>query len=184
MHDLRTRLRAATAEEHRRTEDGFAAGLSALSASGGVQSYGTFLETHARAFPAVGRALDFGLAWAPWRDRWHALQSDLAALDRDQPPALSLTPAASRAEALGMAYVLEGSRLGSTVILRNVPAGLPDAYLRAGLDRAPWHRLLALLETVVSADQPAAIDGAHSAFRAFQQAAARQAAARILEPQA
>jgi len=179
VQDLRTKLRAATADEHRRTEDSFAANLAALP-----DSYGDFLDAHARAFPAIGRALAFGLDWAPWRTRWFDLQSDLAALDRNQPPALTLPPVTSGAEALGMAYVLEGSRLGGTVILKRIPAGLPVSYLRGALDRAPWQRLLALLETVVPADEAAAIAGARAAFRAFREAAALQPISRVLELQA
>lgn len=166
MHDLRAILRSATADDHRRTEDSFAANFAAFP-----DSYGSFLEAHARAFPAIGRALSCGLDWQPWHDRWHALESDLADLDRHTPSALNAAPAASRAEAIGMAYVLEGSRLGSTVLLQRVPAGLPTAYLRGGKDRAPWQRLLALLETVDPSDEMAAIAGARLAFRTFRAAA-------------
>jgi heme oxygenase len=184
VQDFRARLRAATADEHRRTEDSFAAALAAIPDSRGVDSYAAFLVAHARAFPAIGRALSFRLDWAPWRARWRDLQADLAALDLDQPPELVLPSVASAAEALGMAYVLEGSRLGSSVILKRIPAHLPAAYLRAGLDRAPWQRLLALLETVAPADEPAAVAGARAAFRAFREAAAVGAAPRMLELQA
>lgn len=165
MQDFRARLRAATADDHCRTEDSFAASLAAFP-----DSYAAFLEAHARAFPAIGRALSAGLAWQPWLTRWHALESDLAGLDRNPPQALKAAPAVSRAEAIGMAYVLEGSRLGGTVILQRVPAGLPTAYLRGGKDRAPWRHLLALLETVDPSDELAAIAGARAAFRIFRKA--------------
>lgn len=181
MQDLRTRLRAATADDHRRTEDGFGALLVALSDSIGAGSYGAFLQAHARAFPAIGRALSAGLDWPPWRARWHDLEADLAALDLDSPQALTVKAATSRAAALGMAYVLEGSRLGSTLLLRRIPAGLPVAYLRGGNDRAAWQRLLALLETIDPADATAAIAGARLAFDAFRNAAAAQPVPRALE---
>jgi heme oxygenase len=168
---LRAKLRAATADDHRRTEDSFAAFLAALPGS-----YGGFLQSHARAFPAIGRALSAGLDWRPWWARWHDLESDLAALDLDPPPALTMTATASRAEALGMAYVLEGSRLGSALLLRSIPSGLPTAYLRGGNDRAPWQLLLVLLQTLGPQDEAAAIAGARLAFRAFREAAALQAA--------
>jgi len=178
VQDIRTKLRAATADEHRRTESSFAAILAALS---DAQSYGAFLRAHARAFPAVGRALSAGLDWPAWRARWHALESDLAALDLDPPPALSIAPVASRAEALGMAYVLEGSRLGSTLLLTRVPAGLPSAYLAGGHDRAPWRLLVGLLETIDPIDETAAIAGAITAFDTFREAAALQPLPRVLE---
>jgi heme oxygenase len=169
VQDLRAKLRAATADDHRRTEESFAAFLAGLP-----DSYGDFLQAHARAFPAIGRALSAGLDWPAWRARWHDLESDLAAFDRDPPPVLTVTAAAGRAEALGMAYVLEGSRLGSSLLHRSIPAGLPVAYLRGGNDRAPWKLLLTQLETVK--DEAAAIAGARAAFRAFREAAALQSA--------
>ena len=95
MQELRAKLRAATADDHRRTEESFAAGLEAFP-----DSYGAFLLAHARAFPAVGRALAFGLDWPAWRARWHDLESDLAALDLDPPPALTLPAATSRGPAV------------------------------------------------------------------------------------
>jgi heme oxygenase len=174
VQDLRTRLRLATADDHARTETGFAAGLAALP-----ESYGDFLLAHARAFPAVGRALSVALDWPAWRARWQDLEADLAALDLDPPPVLTIAPVASRAEGLGMAYVLEGSRLGSTLLLKSIPAGLPAAYLSGGNDRAPWRRLLDLLETIDPADEAAAIAGARAAFGAFRAAAPAQ---RVLEP--
>jgi heme oxygenase len=179
VQDIRAKLRAATAEEHRRTEASFAPVLATLADSRGCDSYGAFLLAHARAFPAIGRALSAGLDWPAWRARWHDLAADLAALDLDPPPALTLAPATSRAEALGMAYVLEGSRLGSALLLQSIPAGLPTAYLNGGNDRAPWLRLLGLLETIDPADEAAAIAGARIAFGAFRAAAPTT---RLLEP--
>jgi heme oxygenase len=178
VQELRTKIRVATADDHRRTEASFAADLAALP-----DSYAGFLLAHARAFPAVGRALSAGLDWPAWLARWRDLETDLDALDLDPPPLLPLAAAANRAEALGMAYVLEGSRLGSSLLLRSIPAGLPIAYLSGGNDREPWQRLLTLLETVAPTDEAAAIAGARTAFRAFREAAqAARPIARALEP--
>jgi heme oxygenase len=171
VYDLRARLRAATADDHRRTEAGFAAALADFP-----DSYGDFLTAHAMAFPAIGQALAAALDWQPWRDRWRDLAADLAALDLDTPRALTLPPATSAAEALGMAYVLEGSRLGSALLLKSVPAGLPRAYLAGGSDRAPWVRLQVLLGAADPADEAAAIAGARAAFQAFRAAAAQRIA--------
>jgi heme oxygenase len=182
VQEIRAKLRAETAEEHRRTEMSYGAVLAGLSDSRDPESYAAFLLAHARAFPAIGLALEGELVWPAWRARWQALESDLAALDLDPPPTLTVTPAASRAEALGMAYVLEGSRLGSTLLLERIRAGLPTAYLSGGNERAPWQLLLASLETIDRSDVPAAIAGAHTAFRAFRAAAALQPVPRVLEP--
>ncbi len=166
MDDLRAKLRAATADAHRRTEQSFAAALADLP-----DSYGGFLRAHAAAFPAVGRALAARLDWAPWSTRWRALQSDLAALDLDVPAEVALGPALSAAEALGMAYVLEGSRMGGLILLKSVPADLPCAYLAGARDRAPWLELQALLGAAEPGSETAAIAGARRAFDAFRRAA-------------
>ena len=167
MHDLRAKLRAATADDHRRTEAGFAASLASLP-----DSYPDFLMAHAMAFPAVGAALSARLDWPSWSERWADLKSDLATLGLAAPRPVALAAAASRAEALGMAYVLEGSRMGSALLLRDLPADLPNAYLAGGGDRAPWLRLLALLESASPEAESGAIAGARAAFAAFGQAAA------------
>jgi heme oxygenase len=176
MQNLRAKLRAATADDHRRTEQSYGAFLADLP-----DSYGGFLQAHARALPAIGCALSAAIDWPAWRARWRALESDLAACDLDPPPTLTVTAAASRAEALGMAYVLEGSRLGSTLLLARIPAGMPKAYLHGGNDRAPWRHLLALLETIDPQDEARAIAGAGKAFRAFRAAAAFEPSMRALE---
>lgn len=159
-------VRAATASDHRRTEESFAGALAALPAS-----YGAYLQAHALAFPAVGRALSAGFDWQPWQDRWDDLQQDLRALGLDAPRAMPLNPAASAAEGLGMAYVLEGSRMGSAVLLKSIPEHLPAAYLRGGLALAPWRRLKDLLAAADPATSDAVIAGARKAFNAFSIAA-------------
>jgi heme oxygenase len=169
VHDLRDKLRAATADDHRRTEAGFAASLAALP-----DSYPDFLKAHAMAFPAVGTALSAALDWAPWTGRWIDLESDLAGLGVALPRPIALAPAASRAEALGMAYVLEGSRMGSAILLRQIPADLPSAYLAGGRDRAPWLQLLTLLQSLAPDAESGAIAGARAAFAAFRRAAEAQ----------
>jgi heme oxygenase len=81
VQDIRAKLRAATAEEHRRTEASFAAVLATLADSGGANSYGAFLRAHARAFPAIGRALSAGLDWPAWRAPWRLLLGFLETID-------------------------------------------------------------------------------------------------------
>ena len=169
MHDLRAKLRAATADDHRRTEAGFAAFLDDLP-----DSYGDFLQAQAMAFPAVGQALARQLDWPCWAARWQDLLADLLELGRKAPRAVTLAPATGPAEALGMAYVLEGSRLGSAMLLPRIPADLPRAYLQGGRDRAPWQLLQQRLEAAGPEAELSAIAGARAAFRAFHRAAEAQ----------
>jgi heme oxygenase len=166
VNDLRAKLRGATADEHRRTEEAFAAALA-----GFPDSYGDFLRAHAAAFPAVGRALEARLDWAPWSARWRDLEADLAALRQAAPAPVALDPAASLGEALGMAYVLEGSRMGGMILLKSVPVDLPHDYLAGARDRGPWLQLQALLAAAAPDMEAAAIAGARRAFDAFRRAA-------------
>lgn len=159
-------VRTATLADHKRTEESFAATLARLP-----ESYGPYLQTHARAFPAVGRALAQVWDWSPWQERWNDLSDDLAKLGLAPPPAVELAPLRSAAEGLGMIYVLEGSRMGSALLLKSIPSELPTAYLRGGLNTAPWHRAKALLDDALSETEADVIAGARAAFRAFESAA-------------
>lgn len=159
-------VRAATLDDHKRTEESFAESLSQLP-----QSYGRYLQAHASAFPAVGRALSQAFDWSPWRERWNDLADDLAKLGLTPPPAVDLAPIRNPAEGLGMVYVLEGSRMGSAIILKSIPSALPTAYLRGGLNTGPWHRVKDLLGQAASATEADVIAGARAAFRAFETAA-------------
>lgn len=159
-------VRMETASDHKRTEESFAEALSALP-----ESYGQYLQIHAAAFPAVGRALETAFAWAPWQERWIDLQEDLRRLGVSKPSPLDVNPAASPAEALGMAYVLEGSRMGSAIILRSIPEALPTAYLRGGSNVAPWHKVKGMLTEADPRDCQGVVTGARTAFAAFRTAA-------------
>ena len=159
-------VRTATLPDHKRTEESFAATLARLP-----DSYGPYLQAHASAFPAVGRALAPVWDWAPWQERWHDLSADLAKMGLAPPPAVELAPISSAAEGLGMIYVLEDSRMGSALLLKSIPSELPTAYLRGGLNMAPWLRVKALLDEALSETEADVIVGARAAFRAFERAA-------------
>ena len=92
--------------------------------------YGTFLQVQAGAFLAVERALTDGGAAAlvPGWDkalRGALLAADLAALGVSDIPGVPAPSYDGEAELLGGIYVIEGSRMGAAVLLRDVPAEFP-----------------------------------------------------------
>jgi heme oxygenase (biliverdin-IX-beta and delta-forming) len=134
-------LRAATAPDHERVDAVFG-GLGLDDR----QSYARFLRAHARALPGVEHALA-GVDGPPaLRPRAALIRSDLADLGEPMPEPLPFASPESSAEAFGMAYVIEGSRLGGTLLSRQVPADLPHRYLAAGHERGEWRGLLAAID--------------------------------------
>lgn len=176
--DLRSILRRATAEAHARLDTGWEAHDLTRR-----EAYATFLFAMAGALVPLEARLEAAAVerllpdW-PLRRRSAALLADLAALsDRTVPVAFEPKPA-SPAEIAGILYVLEGSRLGGTVVLRRVHAS-PDAavrdnvrFLRHGEGLRLWPTFAAWLAADTSArdDRDGAIAGAHAAFAAFEAA--------------
>lgn len=119
-------LRRATAADHAMVDAAF--GGFDLADTGG---YARFLTAHARALPAVEAALAAVEDLPPLRPRTSLLQSDLAALGLPMPTPLAIDPPADAAGAFGMAYVIEGSRLGGGMLAKRVPEYRPHAYLSA-----------------------------------------------------
>jgi heme oxygenase (biliverdin-IX-beta and delta-forming) len=176
---IRWHLREATAARHAAV-DSLGGGFPVDRPAG----YRRFLRAHARALPATEQALEAaGIAallpdW-PERARRHALLADLAALGEAPPPSLPFAPPAGPAAALGIAYVLEGSRFGNGMLLRQVRAdgsskAPPVAYLS---HKAPWPVFLSQLEHRLSdpASWPQAVEGALAAFAVFHAALAAEA---------
>lgn len=169
-HGARWHLRAATEDLHA-LADQLAGGLDLADAA----QYGRLLRAHARAVPAVEAACEAaGLAdflpdW-PQRRRAPALLQDLAALGLAPPPRLRLS-LHTAAEALGAAYVLEGSRLGNGLLLRRL-GDQPAAYLGHQPPPGGWPGFLAQLEQALAepALWPAAAGGARRAFQIFIEA--------------
>lgn len=168
----RQELREATAADHRRVDDAFAAfGLTQR------EGYVRFLQAHAHALFAVEQAIeDAGAAaivedWAQ-RRRAHLLRGDLEALGvaTDAPRTFELS--GSPAAVLGAVYVLEGSRLGGAVLARSVAPSLPRAYLGAS-DPARWRALTRQIDhTLVSVeDRRIAIEAARRVFARFEEGA-------------
>lgn len=110
------------------------------------QGYGTFLRAQAVAWETLRPLLDDGsLA------RADALRRDLDALGLAVPPPLRNVDLPEMATT-GHDYVLEGSRLGSAVLLRQLRAASPalaekaGAYLLESGDTAGWKLLSTRLQ--------------------------------------
>lgn len=112
-----------------------------------VDDYSRFLEAQARIFPAAEAYLAASEEFRTlpdWPDRLRsdALMADLAALGRNQPPLLSFRFEDRPGVAAGIAYVLEGSRLGGKLIARKLERGglqdAPVSFIDHGADNRFW----------------------------------------------
>lgn len=184
--DLRTLLRRETAEAHARLDGGWERHDLA-----GRAAYTAFLSSMAGALVPLedrleGAGVGARLADWPARRRSAALLADLAGLGAEAAPVpIPDDPAAFGAAGMaGILYVLEGSRLGGTVILRRVLAG-PDRavhahvrFLRHGEGLRLWSGFAGWLaaDAAAQADRAGAVAGARLAFAAF---AAAQAAVQV-----
>lgn len=126
-------IRAATAANHETVDATF--GRFDL---GRDEDYGRFLLAHARALPAVEAALRTLPGLPPLRPRTPLLHADLATLGLAVPTPIAIDPPQDRASGFGMAYVMEGSRLGGGMLARGVPAHLPRTYLTATHVAGEW----------------------------------------------
>jgi heme oxygenase len=163
---LRDRLRRETAEAHQRVDDLF--GSCDFSTEAG---YGFFLSAQSRAWETLRPLLDQGsLA------RADALRDDLDRLDLPTPSSLGI--AIPWEASLGHRYVLEGSRLGSTVLMRELLEKAPamaeraGAYLRESGKIAGWKQLSTALQDNRDDhdNDPTIIDDALFVFGLFERA--------------
>jgi len=168
-------LRAGTAECHEQVDNIFS-----LVNLGDRAEYGRFLLAQAAAFIPVEQALNAagaGDILPDWdqRQRGGLLRKDLGALGLGLPdmnPAVGIMPDFGNAAAvLGGVYVLEGSRLGGTLLSRSVATGFPKNFLGSG-NSSLWRRLLAMLDERLNTvgDQRTAIDAARGVFKIFAHA--------------
>jgi heme oxygenase len=112
----------------------------------------------------------------PARRRTDAILADLAALGRPLPPASASPQPPAQAEAAGLLYVLEGSRLGGQLLLRRALAS-SDArvrdntrFLRHGEGQRLWPSFAAWLAARPPAEAGGAVVGALRAFSVFEAA--------------
>lgn len=175
ISDAHQRLREATRDDHQRLEDSvqILTRIGTLEGRRGlvVQFHSLHAEVEAAIAPWLANigALDFAA-----RRRTSLLERDIAALGTtaarcgDDPVAVG-----SRAEALGMMYVLEGSTLGGRVIRRNVETRGGDMRGLSFLDPygervgERWKSFLAVLAGAARtpADTDALLAGARAGFR-------------------
>lgn len=165
----RAALRARTAEEHARVDALFS--RFDLAAEDG---YRNFLAAQAGAFLPIEAALDaggIGEIVPDWHERRRggALRADLSRLGvapaEDARPIFEGEP-----EMLGALYVLEGSRLGGSLLKRSVAPGFPRAFLDAPQPPGAWRKLLALIDVSLSRPDQAdrAVTAARMVFGAFE----------------
>jgi len=175
--EARNHLKTATLFKHKRLDHE----LSALRL-GEVDDYLTFLVFNAPVL-SLERALEdagVGLELPDWplRARADALRADLASLGvrgLDEAPETALPNLADPAARLGLAYVLEGSRLGAAVLRRTVRASADGRVLAAtrfvdhGFGHDLWRGFLARLEPALAdpADRDLAARTATWAFDVF-----------------
>jgi heme oxygenase len=175
---LRDRLRRATGPAHGRLDSAFA-GLDLRLRP----DYERFLLVNARVVPALEQAMERGgiervLPDWPGRRRAAALRRDLRRLGLAAPLPTPLPAALESGTAfgqLGIAYALEGSRLGARLLLRAVETS-SDAAVRAastflshGTTPNLWRSFLEQLNRHASVG-PAAAEaevGARAVFEAY-----------------
>ncbi len=174
---LRARLRAETRGEHERVDAAFGS-----CDFGCPDGYRHFLMAQAVAWRTLEPVLKGGSA-----ERAAALRTDLDALGL-APPAPLEDVDLPNAGSIGTRYVLEGSRLGSTVLLRDLQTRSPDMagrashYLAASSRLDEWRKLSTMLQkpSLHDASETIMIDDARRIFGLFERAwhAAAPAAAR------
>jgi heme oxygenase (biliverdin-IX-beta and delta-forming) len=161
-------LKLSTRDLHGRLDA--AAGVMRLETYPG---YGDFLAAHAAALIPLEAALERGGIerllpdWA-LRRRSIALSQDLEELGLFCEP-LAAPVFKSDAALMGAAYVLEGSRLGTFVILSRVGKERPTRYLGHGGGMKFWPRFLDALEGNVEVRRTpqVAVAAARAAFSLF-----------------
>lgn len=130
------------------------------------------LAAHAAALMPIEAWIDLPDLVPGTVARSPALADDLAALGRPVGPVAPVDWPRSAAARWGAAYVVEGSRLGNQVILRDVPADLPRRYLGAV---GTWRAFVSALDREADHGGPAwqdeAIAAAQRTFAVYRDAA-------------
>ena len=171
---LRWFLKAGTEQAHERLDRAMEA--LDLSLAG---HYATFLALHAAALAPCELALEAGgvarlLPDWPARTRRRALALDCAGVGLAAPGTVNVHAPASADEAWGMAYVLEGSRLGGRRLDRRAATSADASvrenrrFLTHGGPRL-WPDFVAAMERAAPAPE-AALGGALAAFAAYAEA--------------
>ncbi|WP_116089603.1 biliverdin-producing heme oxygenase [Sphingomonas crusticola] len=157
----RSALRSATAKNHVMVDAAF--GRFDLADRG---SYGSFLTAHARALPAVEKALEHVPALPAFGVRADLLRQDLNQLGLPMPAPLPFPVPLSQAAGFGALYVSEGSRLGGAMLARQVHPELPHTYLSATHEAGDWRAFGRLLDSAALAGGRSWLDDAIRSARA------------------
>lgn len=162
-------LRAATHEQHDRVDR-----LYSQIRLDDRDDYGAFLGAQAAAHIPVEQALveaGVGAIVPDWdiRQRGDLVRADLAVLGLPVPDPAGPIVFSDEAAVLGGLYVLEGSRLGGTMLRRLVPADFPTRFL-GGVDSAAWRSLLQMLDVRLDTGlkRSAAVAAARNVFALFE----------------
>ena len=169
-------LRAATNELHSKLDES----LSRLDL-GEVDGYRRFLRFHGRTVPPIEDALaggGIGSLLPEWdrSRRTPSIVADLSALDEPMPAPVDQPSPRSVAELLGMAYVLEGSRLGGRILRNRVGKDLPISFLAQSGTMTVWPALIAVLDRHLDSELmiTEAATAARSCFSSFLSATAKE----------
>ena len=170
-------LRAATADLHAEVDARFSGNFSR-----DTTAYTDFLSALAGALVPLEHALEESgveriLPDWPERRRAALVFADLETLAVEPPLPADAPAVAGEAQQFGVAYVLEGSRLGGKLLLRRALAH-PDERVRAatrylshGADRDFWPSFVKRLEasSAVTRAPDEAVAGARMAFSLFRE---------------
>lgn len=164
-------LREATREAHEALDSRLS--FSTLTR----ERYRTFLRA---SYSVLGALEPRIMCWvgvpSDGLNRVSALRRDLAAFETDSLPTMPIPPIASLAEAMGAAYVVEGSALGGMVIARSLPVEFPRRYLTLRGERTgeAWREIIAKIETwafgASASARTNACDAARATFEAYTHA--------------
>ncbi|WP_215745691.1 biliverdin-producing heme oxygenase [Gluconobacter sp. P1C6_b] len=143
------------------------------------QSYGAFLTAHARVLVGAEVYLSRHASSVPvWRPRAELLKDDLCQMGLAVPAVQAECLPESDGTAMGVLYVLEGSRLGGRVLSGRVGEGLPRAYLSAFHQKGEWPAFLEQLGQYLDesdgARRQAVTEGAVATFGRFRKSAELQ----------
>ena len=158
-------LREATADAHARLD-----GLFSSFDLGDPADYARFLRAQAGAFFGVEASLEAaGVAqvlddW-PARRRAQLLREDLTTLGAVIPAPETPPVIVGEAAILGAVYVLEGSRLGGTMLVRTLSDTAPKTFLTPG-NPLLWRTFVATLDKRLSSGEERA-EAAKSACAVF-----------------
>ncbi|WP_158284753.1 biliverdin-producing heme oxygenase [Oricola cellulosilytica] len=174
----RTLLKATTRDLHERVDARFS-----MSGDSTRDGYRNMLLAHARILPPLEEKLARSLhvRSIPHMDsRWRSshLREDLRALNCEVPTPMNMSFDDAAPSVAGIMYVLEGSRIGSGFLLKQVLRNtqeMPVAFLSHGREQKLWPSFVAWLdaEPWTEDDRLRMRESARSIFSAYLEAAER-----------